>query len=427
MTSDVLTLEHPVIRLCTGLDAALTEAAASEPMYLPTGAKAEVLVEIARLGDQLAALQLKMMAASDDVAAEHGARNVAAWLAPRVRSDYGPLASSERLGHDLDTRWTQAGAAVADGKVNLAQAKVIVAALDNLGSEVDRATLRDAEAMLVEYAGRFAPKQLKVLGEKILEMVDPEAYVDQERKNLEAAQRRANAATRLNLRKRGDGSTDLSARIPDAIAARIKTLLDAWTSPRHQASPANTDKPGCGLGIDPATGQRLPHDRLRGQAFCALIECLDPARTPLHGGDATSIVITIDFENLKNTTGVGILSDGTRITAGEVRRLACNAGIIPAVLGGKSQVLDLGRTRRLYDRHQRLAMAIEHPTCRGEHCEIPAAWCEAHHFTQSWVHGGRTDLKDGRLLCSFHHHRAHDPGYTADLLPNGDIRFHRRR
>ena len=34
------------------------------------------------------------------------------------------------------------------------------------------------------------------------------------------------------------------------------------------------------------------------------------------------------------------------ISAGTARRLACEAGIIPAVLGGKSQVLDLGRKRR---------------------------------------------------------------------------------
>jgi hypothetical protein len=122
-----------------------------------------------------------------------------------------------------------------------------------------------------------------------------------------------------------------------------------------------------------------------------------------------------------------MLGDGTRITAGEVRRLACNAGIIPAVLGGKSEVLDLGRMRRLYTAQQKQAMAIGHPECRAEGCTIPAAWCEGHHFSQSWVDGGKTDLKDGKLLCSWHHNRAHDSRYLAKLTPNGDVRFSRRR
>ncbi|MEU4418685.1 HNH endonuclease signature motif containing protein [Nocardia salmonicida] len=422
MTSDVLNLEHPVTRLCAGLDAALDEALAANLVFLPTPAKAELLVELQRDMDRLTALQLRLMAASEDVAAEDGARDVSSWLAPRVRQDRGPLAAAERLSGELDGPWAQTGAALASGAVNVAQAKVIVAALDNLGSEVDRTVLLDAETMLIGLAAQFAPKQLKVLGEKILEMVDPEAYDDQERKALEAAERRAHAATRLTMRQRGDGSTDLTVRIPDAIAARVKTLLDAWTSPRHQASPAAGFS-----GTDPVTGQRLPHERLRGQAFCALIECLDPTRTPMHGGDATTVVITIDFESLKNNTGIAVMGDGTRITASEVRRLACTANLIPAVLGGNSEVLDLGRMRRLYNRHQRLAMGIEHRTCRAEHCDIPAPWCEAHHFTQTWLNGGKTNVKDGKLLCSHHHHLAHDTRYTAELLPDGTIRFRRKR
>jgi hypothetical protein len=111
---------------------------------------------------------------------------------------------------------------------------------------------------------------------------------------------------------------------------------------------------------------------------------------------------------------------------GEARRLLCNAGVLPAVLGGESQVLDLGREDRIYDGKQRTALGIVHPVCRAEHCAVPAAWCEAHH-KKPWASGGETDLEDGVLLCPFHHHRAHDPLYSHEFLPNGDVRFHRRR
>jgi hypothetical protein len=71
-------------------------------------------------------------------------------------------------------------------------------------------------------------------------------------------------------------------------------------------------------------------------------------------------------------------------------------------------------------------MAIRDQTCRAEGCEIPAAWCEAHHGGVPWATGGRTDLADGVLLCSWHHHRAHDHRYDQRRLPGGDLRFTRR-
>ena len=99
---------------------------------------------------------------------------------------------------------------------------------------------------------------------------------------------------------------------------------------------------------------------------------------PLHGGDATTVLVTIDFDRLRDGLGTALVGD-TPITAGQARRLACTAKVLPAVLGGTSEILDLGRARRLFSPAQRKAMAIRDVTCRAEGCEIPAAWCEAHH------------------------------------------------
>ena len=127
-------------------------------------------------------------------------------------------------------------------------------------------------------------------------------------------------------------------------------------------------------------------------------------------------------------TGLGLaeISTGEVITASEARRLACTAGILPAVLDGTSAPLDLGRSRRLFSPSQRKALAIRDRCCRADGCDIPAAWCEAHHGGQPWSRGGKTDLADGLLLCSFHHHRAHDPAFDTRRLPTGDVRYARR-
>ena len=71
-------------------------------------------------------------------------------------------------------------------------------------------------------------------------------------------------------------------------------------------------------------------------------------------------------------------------------------------------------------------MEIREKTCTADGCSIPAAWCEAHHFKQPWPRGGKTDLAEGKLLCPFHHHRAHDPGWETHHHANGSTTFHRR-
>ena len=107
-------------------------------------------------------------------------------------------------------------------------------------------------------------------------------------------------------------------------------------------------------------------------------------------------------------------------------RLACNAGIIPAVFGGESQPLDLGRTRRLHSAAQRKALALIHDSCAIGTCDRPFAWTEIHHL-HPWSEGGRTDLANALPLCGHHHRRAHDTRFDLRRHGHGDWRFHRRR
>ncbi|WP_114423186.1 HNH endonuclease signature motif containing protein [Nocardioides houyundeii] len=353
---------------------------------------------------------------------------MAAWLAANTNLDRGVAAGAQHLARSLERDWLSTGTAVHAGAVTIAQAKVITRCLDDLTAvgrdhpdcAVTPEILAQAETRLIDLAANHTPGELRRLGEKILSVIAPDIAEETERRQLEAAERRASAATRLTMRRRGDGSTDLSARIPDALARRLKTYLDAFTSPRTGQGPR------AGI-IDPATGTKTPFDRLQGQAFCALIECLPTDLMPLHGGSATSVVITIDFDKLRTGLGEGTTLDGTRITAENVRRLACTANLIPAILGTKSEILDLGRSSRLFSRAQRLKEALNHPTCRAHGCSVPATFCEAHHWRTPWSQGGTTNADELKLLCPWHHHRTHDTTYLTKHHPDGSVRFHKRR
>jgi hypothetical protein len=370
---------------------------------------------------QLEALRLRLLAASDDVAAESGARDAGAWLAHETRGDRREQQRDLRLGAALAERWHRLASGLATGSVNLAQTRVLVHALEQLPDDVPAEVVAMAEEQLVAYAAEFGPSELRVLGRRILDVVAPEVGEAAEARALEAEERQAAERTVLTLTPCGDGTTRIRGRMPDAAAHRLATYLDAFTSPRRVSTGSTTESGSPGRGDGPV-------DRRRGEALCALLEHLDPEKLPDHGGDATTVMVTMTLDQLRSelaTAGV-ISADDLRVSAGEMRRLACTAGIIPVVLGGKSEVLDLGRTSRLFSRAQRKGLRIRDRRCRARGCTMPATWCEAHHL-KPWALGGKTDLEDGVLLCPFHHHRAHDSTYDMSRAPDGDLEFRRRR
>jgi hypothetical protein len=226
---------------------------------------------------------------------------------------------------------------------------------------------------------------------------------------------------RVTRRELGEGLVRITADLPVLHADLLLTQLHAHASPRrdHLQALEHVDR------RDPESGERIPYSRLLAHGFCALLERLPRDATPSQGGDSASLTVTIDHEKLADALGVARLGTGHAISAGEARRLACTAGILPIVLGGDSQPLDVGRKKRFHTPAMRKALAVRDTECRAAGCDIPAAWCEAHH-TKPWATGGPTSVEDGVLLCSFHHHRAHDQRYDLTTLPTGDIRFHRR-
>ncbi|MCW2736073.1 DUF222 domain-containing protein [Nocardioides sp.] len=110
----------------------------------------------------------------------------------------------------------------------------------------------------------------------------------------------------------------------------------------------------------------------------------DLPRLPIHGGDATTVIVTVPLASLRAELGVADLIGagpvpgddltGDRITAAQARRLACTAKILPTVLDCHSLPIDLGRAKRLFSPAQRKALLIRDQTCRAEGCDTPGTW-----------------------------------------------------
>jgi hypothetical protein len=110
-------------------------------------------------------------------------------------------------------------------------------------------------------------------------------------------------------------------------------------------------------------------------------------------------------------TGVAMVEGHPElISAATARRFLCNQGAIPVVLDGASVPMDVGRSRRFFTPGQRVALAVRDRGCRWPGCDRPPSWTEAHHIDQ-YQHGGKTDLRDGIMLCRRHHQLLHNAGW----------------
>lgn len=153
-------------------------------------------------------------------------------------------------------------------------------------------------------------------------------------------------------------------------------------------------------------------DQRRGEALVALCR-----RAAAAGGGAptttkAALWVTMDLDALRNGLGAGATMGGQLLGPETIRRIACDATIIPVVLGSGSEVLDVGRARRLFTPGLLRALWLRDRGCTIPGCTAPPQWADAHHLVH-WVDGGSTSLLNGALVCGRHHTIAHQRGWTA--------------
>jgi hypothetical protein len=139
------------------------------------------------------------------------------------------------------------------------------------------------------------------------------------------------------------------------------------------------------------------------------------------GGDGRervpSLVVLCDYDTLRSGVHANTVceaEDGTTLPIEVVRRLACEAEVVPVVLDGKGEALAVGRAQRLATPAQRAALKAMHRTCIGPTCSVPFDDCQIHHVVP-WELGGATDLTNLGPLCTRDHHLVHEGGWTLTL------------
>ncbi|GAB2627648.1 hypothetical protein GCM10027270_13720 [Nocardioides ginkgobilobae] len=386
----VLGQQHPLDHVVETLSGALDQARAASLIGLDRAATAQVLRELDAMASRLAELTATVLRHGAEVQVEEsdGSTSTAIWWAHHTHTTraaaHRQMALAEALG-----RYDLLRDALATGQANTEQAGVVVRALDDLPDDLDPDLARRAEQHLVGLCADFDAKALRVLGRHVLAVIAPEIGEAHEARLLEAEERRAHERTRLTTTRDGQGLVHGRFTIPELHGAMLDKALQALTWADHD--PARRD---------------LTTPQQAGYAFCDLLERVSDKDVPTVGGTGATVVVTMTLETLQGGLASASLDNGDRLSAATARRLACEAGIIPLVLGGHSEVLDLGRRRRYHSRAQRIAIAHRDQHCQWTGCDAPPSRCHVHHTTP-WSHGGPTTTDQGRLYCSRHHHRIH--------------------
>ncbi|MFI5313809.1 MAG: DUF222 domain-containing protein [Candidatus Dormibacteria bacterium] len=322
------------------------------------------------------------------------------------------------------------------GVVGVDPAGVIVRELGKAAPGCSGEDLASGERLLVEHAPDLTVTELRVLAGQVRDRLDQDGIV------LREVRQRARRS--LTISTTSDGLTHLDWFLDPESAGYVVTAIDAVVGQQLRAvrfpaaageSSADAD-PG---GADDGCEEEMPESRsmaqLRSDAatdvFRHLATC---TQHPVDGKPPVTMIVRIPLETLQTGVGTGQI-DGIRapVSAGTARRLAADADLIPVVLGGSSEVLDFGRTRRLFSRPQKLALAERDGGCAWTGCPHPPSYTEAHHIRWWTAHGGTTDLNNGILLCSTHHHRIHNNGWQIHVrdqvpwfIPPDHIDPHRR-
>lgn len=382
----------------------------------PSG-QAELLRSLTRAEARITALRLRLLAEADRsrTATRTGAATTGQWAASLANTDQARAHSDVGLAQGLEGR-RATREALAEGTISSDHAAVIVRADRDLPTTVTAQQRETVETALVAKARVLPPTALRRAARRALADIETDiATVDAHENELVATEEAtARKQVRLSLHDNEDGTVTGHFTVPTAQGQLLRKILETITAPRRGRLGASQAQVGDNAGAT------TDWTRARGEAFCELIEHLPTDH--LHPRTAATLVVTVAEDALRDALRVAHLDTGGVISAGEARRLACTSGLLPAVLGGASLPLDLGRGNRLFSEAQRTALGIAHDTCAADGCERPYAWSELHHL-HPWSRDGRSDLDNAVPLCHFHHRRIHDPAYTHAYRPDGSIFF----
>ena len=301
--------------------------------------------------------------------------------------------------------------------VSIEAAEAIRAGLGAPNSAVTAAQLAEAAAELVSAAATLDPDALGRQARAFRDELDVEGVA------LREEERRAKRSLRLFVQP--DGTTKLVWVMDPETAATVRDVYDRMTSPKLggvRFVDADRQARAEQIVADDRTPEQLASDGF--EQLLKLGADADPAF--LIGSGAPVIRLTATKTAFEHGHGLArIEGQVSPVAISSAWRLSCEAGIAGIVFDEYGRALDYGREHRFFTPKQREALAIIWGGCAAPGCDRPPSWCEAHHIVLWAKDRGRTDIRDGILLCRHHHLLFHNRGWEIrrETGPDASSRY----
>lgn len=347
----------------------------------------ELCTRARQLAGRLEALAAVLLSEADRIAAAPQAEGLTSslWLANTQHLAGNEARRLVRAARELGDHAVVREAALA-GSVSVPKASAITKVLGRLPELTDDERAA-AETILIGAASERTAGELSRMTEDVLQRVRPDESPGAQQERVEREATRAKEDRFLTFLDDGQ-SVIIWASLPRHAAAPLVAYVEAH---------ADTARRRALESRDPDAREITTRQR-RADALIALAS--SAADEP--GLAQARVLVTMTLEQLTAPDGLARTLAGESLTAGGTRRLLCDAGIVPVVLGGPSEVLDVGREQRLVTPAQRTALTLRDGGCVFPDCDVPAQRCEAHHIVP-WNRGGPTTLANLALLCPSHH------------------------
>ncbi len=346
---------------------------------------------------------------SDSLAKSQGYRNPTALIAATNGTTNGEAARLVQVGEATTPRRLLSGenapprhphvaAAMATGGIGAMPASAIISMLDRVALRAGHAAVDAAEKTLAEQAPGLTMDQLSRL------LTRAEAWLDPD--GVQPREEELRAGRIFTIRVERSGMMVLTGRLDPEHGAPVKTAIDAVVTAELRAA---RDPENAGSDVVRRSVVQMQADALA--RICEHALGCTRSELPLEGA---TVVVRIDHDDLVDGTGFATI-DGidSPVSVATARRMAAGGQVISCVLGGDSQVLDWGRTKRLFTPTQRLALVERDGGCAM--CGAPPGHVKVHHIRWWARDAGPTDLENGVLLCESCHHRIHDNGWDIRI------------
>ena len=242
---------------------------------------------------------------------------------------------------------------------------------------------------------------------------------------------RQRAARGAGWRRDHEGMLRLWAKLDPDTGAQVEAALEAlrreyWADDKQvrngRRTPAQRDADVLAYalaGLTHTDADAAAVRRLHARASARSDNLPDESRDPSRQLPPAQVSVLIGLDALRSQTDeMGLTDAGVELPPEIVRRMACDAEIIPMILGGSGGSADAGRSRRTVPLRLRRLLVARDRHCRWPGCHEPPSRCDAHHIWH-WIDGGPTNLDNLVLLCHRHHHFLHQHGYTMVPQPDG--------